>query len=76
MMSERLIRMTVYGCLGDRVGKVFRPFLKLSFQLPMHPLFLKLYQTFGCGVGQISPNALVQVSGVIVRCRELGEDPT
>lgn len=49
---------------------------RLGFQLPMHPLFLEFFRFLGCGVGQMSLNALVQISGFIVRCRELREEPS
>ena len=51
-------------------------FFELGFRLPMHPLFAAVYRVLGCGIAQLSPNAIAQISGVIARCRDLKKTPT
>ena len=47
-----------------------------GFRLPMHPFFGVVYEALGCGIAQLSPNSLIQVSGVIARCAELNVLPS
>ena len=47
-----------------------------GFYLPMHPFFGVVYEALGCGIAQLSPNSLIQVSGVIARCAELNVLPS
>ena len=47
-----------------------------GFQLPMHPFFGVVYEALGYGITQLSPNSLIQVSGVIARCAELNVLPS
>lgn len=58
----------------------FQAILMLSFQLDfnlsMHPFHFIVYDALGCGVSQLSPNILVQVSGVIARCVEVDIVPS
>lgn len=42
----------------------------------MHPFYLFVFKAFGCGLGQLGPNAILQINGVIARCHELGHFPT
>ena len=49
---------------------------EFGFQLPMHPFFGVMYEALGCGIAQLSPNSLIQVSGVIARCAELNVLPS
>ena len=51
-------------------------FFELGFRLPMHPLFAALFKLLGCGVAQLSPNAVVQICGVIARSHDKGKIPT
>lgn len=47
-----------------------------GFRLPMHPFFLFVLKTFGCGIGQLAPNTILQISGLIARCEEIREYPS
>ena len=47
-----------------------------GFRLPMHPFFSVMYEALGCGFAQLTPNSLIQVSGVIARCAELSVLPS
>lgn len=51
-------------------------FFDLGFRLPMHPLFVAFLELLGCGVAQLSPNAVVQICGVIARCHDKKKIPT
>lgn len=51
-------------------------FFELGFRLPMHPLFAALLKLLGCGVAQLSPNAVVQICGVIAQSHDVGKVPT
>lgn len=51
-------------------------FFDYGFRLPMHPFFGVIYEALGCAVAQLSPNAVVQIVGVIARCHELKELPS
>ena len=51
-------------------------FFELGFRLPMHPLFAAFFKLLGCGVAQLSPNAVVQICGVIARSHDKGKVPT
>ena len=51
-------------------------FFELGFRLPMHPLFSAVFEVLGCGIGQLSPNAVAQVTGVAARAHEVKEEPT
>ena len=51
-------------------------FFELGFRLPMHPLFSAVFEVLGCGIAQLSPNAVAQVTGVAARAHEIKEDPT
>lgn len=42
----------------------------------MHPFFIVVLDTFQCGIGQLTPNVVLQINGFIARCSELGECPT
>lgn len=42
----------------------------------MHPLFTAVLEILGCGLGQLSPNAVIQIAGVAARSHELKEIPT
>ena len=48
-------------------------FFELGFRLPMHPLFAALLKLLGCGVAQLSPNAVVQICGVIAQSHDVGK---
>ena len=47
-----------------------------GFRLPMHPFFLSMYEALGCGLAQLAPNAIAQISGFISRCAETRIVPT
>lgn len=51
-------------------------FFELGFRLPMHPVFAVLFKLLGCGIAQLSPNAVVQICGVIARSHDKGKIPT
>lgn len=50
-------------------------FFELGFRLPMHPLFSAVFEVLGCGIAQLSPNAVAQVTGVAARAHESKDDP-
>lgn len=47
-----------------------------GLRLPMHPFFMTVLRTFGCAIGQLAPNTILQISGLIARCVELKEYPS
>ena len=47
-----------------------------GFRLPMHPFFLSIYKAIGCGLAQLAPNSVSQISGFIARCAERRVLPT
>lgn len=47
-----------------------------GFCLPVHPFFDKILGALECGVGQLSPNLVLQISGVIARTHEINQYPT
>lgn len=47
-----------------------------GLHLPMHPFHLSLYEAIGCGVAQLVPNAVAQVSGFIALCHEKNRIPS
>ena len=51
-------------------------FFDMGFRLPMHPLFAAVYRVLCCGIAQLAPNAIAQISGVIARCHDLEKIPT
>ena len=51
-------------------------FFELGFRLPMHPLFAAFLKLLGCGIAQLSPNAVVQICGVIARSHDKKKIPT
>lgn len=51
-------------------------FFEYGFRLPMHPFFGVVYEALGCGLAQLSPNAIIQIVGFIARCHEKGELPS
>lgn len=44
--------------------------------LPMHPSFEDVLGSLVCGIGQLSPNLVLQISGFIAHCHELNRYPT
>lgn len=42
----------------------------------MHPFFEEVLTAVGCGISQLSPNLVLQISGFIARCHELRRYPT
>lgn len=42
----------------------------------MHPFYFFILEAFGCGLGQLVPNRILQINGVIARCHELGQFST
>lgn len=67
-------------CLWDHPVKGWQAipmiFFELGFRLPMHPLFSAVFEVLGCGIAQLSPNAVAQITGVAALAHELKEDPT
>lgn len=51
-------------------------FFEYGFRLPMHPFYLLVLEAFKCGLGQLAPNAILQINGVIARCHELKKTPS
>lgn len=51
-------------------------YFEYGFRLPMHPIYLLVFEAFCCGLGQLVQTAILQINGVIARCRELGQFPT
>lgn len=51
-------------------------FFEYGFRLPMHPFYVTVLDTFCCGIGQLAPNAILQINGLIARCHELNEYPS
>lgn len=49
---------------------------ELGLRLPMHPFHLAIFEELGCGVSQLTPNSVAQVSGFIARCVEMGYVPS
>lgn len=47
-----------------------------GFCLPMHPFFEDILKALECGIGQLSPNLVLQISRFIARCHELNHYPT
>lgn len=39
-----------------------------GFRLPMHPFFMTVLKTFDCAIGQLAPNTILQISGLITAC--------
>lgn len=46
------------------------PFIMFEYglRLSMHPFYLVMYEVIGCGIAQLAPNAVAQVSGFITLC--------
>lgn len=42
-----------------------------GFRLPIHPFFMTVLKTFDCGIGQLAPNTILQINGLIAHCEEL-----
>lgn len=51
-------------------------FFELGFHLPMHPLFSAVLQVLGCGIAQLAPNAVAQITGVGARAHEMKVEPS
>ena len=51
-------------------------FFELGFRLPMHPLFSAFLEALGCGIAQLTPNAVAQIVGVAARAHEMKEEPS
>ena len=47
-----------------------------GFRLPMHPYFLSIYEAIVCGLAQLAPNSVAQISGFIARCAKRRVVPT
>lgn len=44
--------------------------------LPMHPFHLTFYEAVGCGIAQLVPNVVAQISGFIALCVEKNMIPS
>ncbi|KAL8092535.1 hypothetical protein AgCh_034701 [Apium graveolens] len=69
--DERVWMMPEYGMHGI-------PLILFHFglQLPMHPFFLAMFEAIGCGVSQLTPNSLAQLSGFVALCCDRNLIPT
>ncbi|KAL8124826.1 hypothetical protein AgCh_012471 [Apium graveolens] len=50
--------------------------LQFGLRLPMHSFFLTMYEAIGCGLGQLTPNSIAQLSGFVALCCDKGRLPT
>lgn len=64
-VEDRVWMMPEYGMHGI-------PLILFDYglRLPMHPFQLAMYESIGCGMAQLVPNAVAQVSGFIALCDE------
>lgn len=64
--------------MSPKIGWQAIPTLWFEYglRLPMHPFFLSVLEALGCGVAQLSPNAVLQINGVIARYEEFKIYPT
>lgn len=47
-----------------------------GLRLSMHPFYLAMYEAIGCGVAQLVPNVVAQVSRFIALCDEKDRIPS
>lgn len=69
--GDRVWMMPEYGMQGIPLI-LFEYGLRLS----MHPFHLAMYEAIGCGVAQLVPNSVAQVSGFISLCHEKNQVPS
>lgn len=48
---------------------------EFGLRLPMHPFHLAVFEALGCGVAQIVPNSIAQMSGFVALCAEKNRVP-
>lgn len=51
-------------------------YFEYGLRLPMYPFHLAVYEALGCGITQLTPNSIAQMSGFVARCAELRRIPT
>ncbi|KAK1380738.1 hypothetical protein POM88_027482 [Heracleum sosnowskyi] len=69
--GDRLWRMPEYG-----MHRILLIYFNYGFRLPMHPFFLVIFEAIGCGVAQMTPNVVAQISGFIARYVEVDRVPS
>ncbi|KAL8110831.1 hypothetical protein AgCh_026537 [Apium graveolens] len=69
--DERVWMMPEFGMHG-----VAMIMFQFGLRLPMHPFFLTMYEAIGCGLGQLTPNSVAQLSGFVALCCDKGRLPT
>lgn len=69
--EDRVWMMPKYGIHG-----VPLILFEYGLRLPMHPFHLAMYEVIGCGITQLVPNAIAQVSGFIALCYERDKIPS
>ncbi|KAL8090668.1 hypothetical protein AgCh_039923 [Apium graveolens] len=69
--DERVWMMPEFGMHG-----VAMIMFQFGLRLPMHPFFLTMYEAIGCGLGQLTPNSIAQLSGFVALCCDKGRSPT
>ncbi|KAL8088738.1 hypothetical protein AgCh_038503 [Apium graveolens] len=63
--DDRMWVMTEFGMHG-----VPLIMFEYGLRLPMHLFHLAMYDAIGCGIAQLSPNSVAQISGFIALCNE------
>lgn len=71
LAKDRIWEMPEYGMQGIPMVH-----FELGLRLPMHPFHLAIFEAVGCGISQLTPNSMAQVSGFIARCAEMGYVPS
>lgn len=69
--QERVWMMPEYGMHGIPLV-----LFEYGFRLPMHPFHLAFFEAVGCGIAQLVPNAMAQISGFIALCVEKNRVPS
>ncbi|KAK1377986.1 hypothetical protein POM88_024730 [Heracleum sosnowskyi] len=69
--DDRIWNMPKYGMHGI-------PLIHFDYglRLPLHPFFLCMFEAVGCGIAQMTPNIVAQISGFIARCAEVDRLPS